>query len=89
METINAAELARNTNEILDRVANGEIIAIKRNHTLIAQIVPCEPRMTVVQALAGLRPMLAAGQGAAWLNQSKEEFEDTVRDSWADHDKPD
>ncbi len=88
METVSAAELARNTDEILDRVAVGEIIAIKRNHTLIALIVPCEPRMTAVQALAGLRPMLAVGQGAAWLNQSKEEFEDTVRDPWAGHGDP-
>ena len=88
METISAAELARNTNEILDRVANGEIITIKRNHTLIAQIVPSGPTMTAVQALAGLRHMLAAGQGAAWLNQRMEEFDNMVRDSWADHDNP-
>lgn len=84
MEKISATELARNTREILDRVASsGESIAIERNHTLIAQIVPSERTMTAAQALAGLRPTLTAQQGAAWLNDSKEELDNMVRDPWA------
>lgn len=38
---ITATELARNTRDILDRVAaGGETITIERNHALIAQIMP-------------------------------------------------
>jgi antitoxin (DNA-binding transcriptional repressor) of toxin-antitoxin stability system len=84
VESISATELARNTREILDRVASlGETIAIERNHILIAQIVPSERMMTAAQALAGLRPMLTQEQGDAWLGDSKEELDNTVRDPWA------
>jgi antitoxin (DNA-binding transcriptional repressor) of toxin-antitoxin stability system len=40
MHAISATELARNTREVLDRVASqGETVTIQRNQTLIAQIV--------------------------------------------------
>ncbi len=55
MQAISATELARNTREILDRVATrGEIVQIERNHTMIAQIMPPQKTMTAAQALAGL-----------------------------------
>jgi antitoxin (DNA-binding transcriptional repressor) of toxin-antitoxin stability system len=82
MQTISATDLARNTREILDRVASrGETVAIERNHTMIAQIVPPVRTMTALQALAGLTPpMLTMTQAAAWLKDSKEDFGDAVRD---------
>jgi antitoxin (DNA-binding transcriptional repressor) of toxin-antitoxin stability system len=85
MRTISATDLARNTREILDQVAShGETVVIERNHTMIAQIVPPERTMTASQALAGLGfPMLTPKQAAAWLNDSKDEFDQTVRDPWA------
>ncbi|MDB5759663.1 MAG: hypothetical protein JWM30_2952 [Burkholderia sp.] len=84
MEKISATELARNTRQILDRVVGlGEIIAIERNHTLIAQILPAERTMTAEQAFADLRPMLTSRQGSQWLGDSKEDLDDTVRDPWA------
>lgn len=84
MEKISATELARNTREILDRVVSlGETIAVERNHTLIAQILPAERTMTAEQALAGLRPMLTSEQGSKWLRDSKGDLDDTVRDPWA------
>lgn len=84
MEKISATELARNTREILDRVVSlGETIAVERNHTLIAQILPAERTMTAEQALAGLRAMLTSRQGSKWLRESKEDLDDTVRDPWA------
>jgi antitoxin (DNA-binding transcriptional repressor) of toxin-antitoxin stability system len=84
MQTISATDLARNTREILDKVANqGEAVAIERNRALIAQIVPPERTMTAAQALAGLRPMLTPEQAAAWLADSKGDFDDAVRDPWA------
>lgn len=85
MPTISATNLARNTRVILDQVANqGEIVTIERNHTMIAQIVPPERSMTATQALAGLTlPVLTLAQASAWLNESKADFGDTVRNPWA------
>jgi antitoxin (DNA-binding transcriptional repressor) of toxin-antitoxin stability system len=84
MEKISATELARNTREILDRVVGlGETIAVERNHTLIAQILPAERTMTAEQAFADLRPMLTSRQGSRWLSDSRDSLDDTVRDPWA------
>jgi antitoxin (DNA-binding transcriptional repressor) of toxin-antitoxin stability system len=85
MQAISATELARNTREILDRVATrGEIVQIERNHTMIAQIMPPQKTMTAAQALAGLvLPILTPLQASTWLKESREGFEDTVRDPWA------
>jgi len=85
MRTISATDLARNTREILDKVAShGETVVIERNHIMIAQIVPPVRIMTAAQALDGLGlPVLTPKQAAAWLKQSKDEFDDTVRDPWA------
>ena len=95
MLTISATDLARNTREILDKVASrGETMAIERNRTLIAQIMPTQRTMTATQALDGLPlPMLTRAQAKAWINDSKEEgskqegssepFSDVVRDPWA------
>jgi len=83
MQIVSATDLARNTREILDRVASqGETVAVERNHTTIAKIVPPERTMTAAQALAGLRPMLTPKQAAAWLKGSKENFDEAVRDPW-------
>ena len=85
MQTITATDLARNTREILDKVASrGETVAIERNHTMIAQIMPPQRTMTASQALAGLAlPMLSATQAAAWLKASKDDFGNAVLDPWA------
>lgn len=85
MQTISATDLARNTREILDRVASqGEAVVIERNHTMIAQIMPPPQTMTASQALARLTlTMLTPTQATAWLKDSKENFADTVRDPWA------
>lgn len=95
MPTVSATDLARNTREILDRVfSQGETVAIERNNTLIAQIMPPQRTMTAAQALAGLsQPTLTVQQGTAWLHDSKDsdhQADETgdavgnaVRDPWA------
>jgi antitoxin (DNA-binding transcriptional repressor) of toxin-antitoxin stability system len=85
MRTISATDLARNTREILDQVSShGETFVIARNQIAIARIVPPLRTMTATQALAGLPlPMLTANQATAWLKDSKDEFDETVRDPWA------
>jgi antitoxin (DNA-binding transcriptional repressor) of toxin-antitoxin stability system len=84
MQTISATELARNTRDVLDRVAiGGEIVTIARNHTAIARLMPPERVMTASQALAGLRlPTLTPKQAANWLKDSKGVFNNAVRDPW-------
>ena len=83
--TISATELARNTREILDRVFSaGQTVAIERNQTLIAQIMPAQRSMTAAQALSGLQlPLLTPEQANAWLSDSKENFNEELRDPWA------
>ena len=84
MQIISATDLARNTRKILDDVVSrGETVAIERNHVTVARLLPPETTMTAAQALAGLRRMLAPGQGAAWLKESREEFGQSVNDPWA------
>lgn len=84
MHTVSAADLARNTHEILDKVAcGGETVAVERNHTVIAHIVPLTHAMTATQALAGLTlPMLTQTQASAWFKDSRQDFGDEVRDPW-------
>ena len=51
MQTISATDLARNTREILDKVASrGETVVIERNHTMIAQIMPPPPGSRTARA---------------------------------------
>lgn len=85
MQTISATDLARNTREILDKVASrGETMAIERNHRVIAEIMPPQQTMTASQALAGLPlAMLTPAQATAWLQDSRQDFGDVVRDPWA------
>jgi antitoxin (DNA-binding transcriptional repressor) of toxin-antitoxin stability system len=83
MSTISATELARNTREVLDRViSRGETVAIERNRTTIARIVPPELHMTAAEALADLKPMLSREQAASWYQDSRQGFDETVRDPW-------
>ena len=85
MQAISATDLARNTREILDRVSSqGETVAIQRNQTLIAQIVPTRRTMSAAQAIDGLgQSMLTPKQANTWLTDSKEQFSEAVRDPWA------
>ncbi len=85
MQTISATELARNTRQILDRVAaQGATLAVERNSATIAHITPAQKTMNALDALAELSlPPLTPKQGAAWLRESKEGFENSVRDPWA------
>ncbi|AOI80841.1 MULTISPECIES: type II toxin-antitoxin system Phd/YefM family antitoxin [Burkholderia] len=84
MPTITATELARHTRQILDQVAQRrETIVVERNQTVIARLVPAEPMMRAAEALADLPVSLGAEDAARWLRDSREGFEDGVRDPWA------
>ena len=84
METISATELARSTSKVLDRVIScGETIAVERNRTVIAQIIPPARTMTAAQVLSGLGQFISREQASQWLRDSREGFDQTVRDPWA------
>lgn len=83
MQTISATELARHTRKVLDKVINQETIAIERNHNIIARIMPSRPTQTAAQVLAQLQPTLTEKQAAAWLEDSKGDFNNEIRDPWA------
>jgi antitoxin (DNA-binding transcriptional repressor) of toxin-antitoxin stability system len=84
MQTISATELARNTSQVLDRVAtHGETVAVERNRNVIAEIIPPARTMTAAQALDGLGARLTPRQGARWLRDSRAKFDQAVRDPWA------
>jgi antitoxin (DNA-binding transcriptional repressor) of toxin-antitoxin stability system len=84
MDTITATELARDTRQILDRVAaRGEVFDIQRHQTTVARLVPASRTMTAAQALAGLQPMLTPKEASAWARDSRSGFGQGVRDPWA------
>jgi len=88
MPTISATDLARNTGKILDRVTSyGETIAVERNRTVIAQIVPPTRTMNAAEAIAGLEGCLSEEEGTRWLRDSRNEgpqkFDQSVVDPWA------
>ncbi|MGN4154847.1 type II toxin-antitoxin system Phd/YefM family antitoxin [Burkholderia gladioli] len=84
MPTITATDLARHTRQVLDQVAQRrETIVVERNQTIIARLVPAEPVMTAAQALDGLPTSLDPETAARWLHDSRDGFEDRVRDPWA------
>jgi hypothetical protein len=58
-------------------------VIIERNNTPVARLMPPEPLMTAAQALAGLPATLTPQQAQAWLNESRADFDDRVRDPWA------
>jgi len=83
MSVVTATDLARNTRQILDKVAgNGETIAIERNQVVVAKITPVGRPMNAAQTLAGLKPTLSPTQGEAWLSDSRYEFDNGLRDPW-------
>jgi len=64
-------------------------MTVEPNHTTVAQIMPPQQTMTAAQALNGLAvPTLTSAQATAWLNDSKSEFGDVVRNPWPMDSRP-
>lgn len=82
---ITATDLARNIRKILSQVVNqGETIGIECNYILVAQLIPYKSPVTASQLIASLKlPRLTPQQGADWLKNSKEGFDDALVDRWA------
>ncbi len=87
MTTMNAAELARNIDGVLDQVERqGDEIVITRDDHPVARLVPGVPRMTAMQALADLAGILTADEGRQWLEDARDFGRNAagpMRDPWA------
>lgn len=81
MRSITAAELARNSGEVLDRVLLGEPICVIRNRRAIAYLIPAKQAMTAAQAISGLVGKLTPEGGDSWLKESREENQVQIRAS--------
>lgn len=82
-ETVTASDLARNTSDILERILAGESIAVVRNKTEIAHIIPARRMMKATQFLSGLSGRLTAKQAESWLKDSRGGgFIEEVKDPW-------
>jgi antitoxin (DNA-binding transcriptional repressor) of toxin-antitoxin stability system len=89
MKTVTATELARNLDEILDRLAvEPEEIVIERNHRQIARLVPTPARLTAVEAMGDLYQTLPEDAAATWEADSRasclkdERLPKGVRNPW-------
>ncbi len=84
MTTITATELARNTSDILDKIAGGgEVVMVERNRAVVARIGPPGRTMIAAEALAALQPVMTSEQAAAWLRDSRKTLDEAVLDPWA------
>jgi antitoxin (DNA-binding transcriptional repressor) of toxin-antitoxin stability system len=78
MPAITATELARDTRQILDRVASGERFDVLRHQAAVARLVPAQRTMTAEQAFEGLQPMLTPRDAAAWAKDSRSDLATTT-----------
>jgi antitoxin (DNA-binding transcriptional repressor) of toxin-antitoxin stability system len=88
MKVITATELARNLNQVLDKLlAKGEEIIVERNHRQIARILPARMHQTALEAMGDLYRTLPEKAAAGWLEDSwarpfKDQSATSVRDPW-------
>jgi antitoxin (DNA-binding transcriptional repressor) of toxin-antitoxin stability system len=62
-------------------VIQGATVIVARNGRVIARITPEAPRMTASVALAGLG--LFPKEADAWIEDSRGNFDEPMRDPWA------
>ena len=54
---------------------------VERNRPVVASIAPPERTVAAAQALAAMRPVMTQDQAAAWQRDSRETFDEAVRDA--------
>ncbi|MDR2874343.1 MAG: hypothetical protein LBV44_00225 [Methylobacillus sp.] len=83
MAIITATDLARRTNQVLDALAHGELITIKRNNTILGTITPPKRSVTVREALERA-PKIPREVGERFKADIRGmDFDEEVRDPWA------
>ena len=88
MRKITATELARNTREVLERLAThgGEVI-IERNNRQVARLIGGPPQQTALEAMADLYRTIAPEAAETWEEDGAsiiggEFLDDGTRDPW-------
>jgi antitoxin (DNA-binding transcriptional repressor) of toxin-antitoxin stability system len=82
MSTITATDLARRTNQILDALADGESITIRRNNTVLGTIVPPQRPVSVREALGRIRHVPRDVGTRFQADLRGEAFDASVDDPW-------
>lgn len=57
MSIVTATDLARRTNQVLDSLAHGESVTIKRNNTILGTITPPQRPIMVQEALLRMQKL--------------------------------
>jgi hypothetical protein len=66
----------------MPRLATLSRMSLELRANSVALITPPERTVTAAEALAAMRPSMTLDQAAAWLKESRETFDDAVRDPW-------
>jgi len=82
MATVTATDLARRTNQVLDTLAHGESVTIKRNNTVLGTITPPQRPVTVREAFERMQKISREVGERFKADVRDMGFDDEVRDPW-------
>ena len=82
MAIVTATDLARRTNQVLDTLAHGESVTIKRNNTVLGTITPPQRPVTVREAFERMQKISRQVGERFKADVRDMGFDDEVRDPW-------
>ena len=82
MAIVTATDLARRTNQVLDTLAHGESVTIKRNNTVLGTITPPQRPVTVREAFERMQKISREVGERFKADVRDMGFDDEVRDPW-------
>jgi len=82
MAIVTATDLARRTNHVLDTLAHGESVTIKRNNTVLGIIAPPQRPMTVREAFQRMQKISSEVAERFKADIRDMDFDSEVRDPW-------
>jgi antitoxin (DNA-binding transcriptional repressor) of toxin-antitoxin stability system len=82
MAVVTATDLARRTNQVLDTLAHGESVTIKRNNTVLGTITPPQRPVTVREAFERMQKISREVGERFKADVRDMGFDDAVRDPW-------
>ncbi|MGI4984396.1 MAG: type II toxin-antitoxin system Phd/YefM family antitoxin [Janthinobacterium lividum] len=82
MPVVTATDLARRTNQVLDTLAHGESVTIKRNNTVLGTITPPQRPVTVRDAFRRMQKMAPEAGDRFKADICDGDFDNEVRDPW-------
>lgn len=82
MAIVTATDLARRTNQVLDTLAHGESVTIKRNNTVLGTITPPQRTVTVREAFERIHEISREVGERFKADVRDMDFDHEVRDPW-------